>query len=393
MPFVNKKSNANLLLYTFIGLLIIGIGGWAYSQLEYRIEKKDKGYQGEAITNPYLAAEFFLRRMGQAAVKIKLFDTKPLQLSQSDTLMVPSVRLAFDKRRSEYVLDWVKTGGHLIITGQVLAESGSTRGDYILDKLGLGIQRQVLKEGSSQADTPVSVAIADEDDFWLLDFDDYLSIHKKDIFDSEVVWEIIDDDRMHALQIKIGKGRLTLLSDLRLFRNDYIERYDHAAFLFSLTNDQFMAENTGTFYYSLFDDQASLLKWLWSNAWPFMVSLLFLILVVLWMLIPRFGPLINLNKPVRRQFLEHLTASGNYHWRQGHYNYLLSEVRKQLSHKVMLKCPEWDVLSKQQKILYFSELSKLEPLAVEKALFETDDIKLNDFINKIKILEKLRKNL
>jgi len=393
MQLTGNKSHSNYITFGVLVLLITGLAAWLYSVLEYRMVKEDKGYQGEAVTNPYLAAEFFLRRMGQKAEEIKLFTDNKTQLSAYDTLLIPSVRLAFDSRRSDELLQWVDQGGHLIITAQVDAESKISSRDHILEKLGLFIERQALNEDSLQLEAPVNIAIVDEDDFWQADFDDYLVISTTSEFNSEIIWSIDDEDRTHALQIKRGNGRLTLLSDMRLFRNSYIDAYDHAAFLFSLANDQLLSGDAGVFYYSLFDDQMSLWQWLWENASTFMLSLLLLVIIILWMLIPRFGPLINVHQPVRRQFLDHLAASGNYHWRQGHYYRLLTEVRKQLSHRVKLKYPEWSNLSKQDQVSHFAEISQLESLAIEKALFDTRIEQVNDFINKIKILEKLRKSL
>lgn len=393
MALKSNKNSSDSLLYALVALIFVGVVAWVYSQLEYRIVEEDKGYQGEAKTNHYLAAEFFLLRMGQKAEKIKLFSGKETSLNDNDTLLVPSVRLAFDMRRSEEMLEWVESGGHLIITAQPDSENESDQRDHILAKLGLFIERQALNEDSTQEDEPVDIAINDEDDFWQIDFDDYLVISSTPEFNSEVVWTVKDEDRLHAVQVKVGRGRLTLMTEMRMFRNGYIDKFDHAAFLFSLANDQLVSGNEGVFYYSLFEEQISLLQWLWENASPLVLSLFALGIIVLWMMIPRFGPLINVHSPVRRQFLDHLTASGNYHWRQGHYYRLISEVRKQLSHRVKLKYPEWSDLSKQDQISHFADISQIDSQVIEKALFDSGIEQANDFTNKIKILEKLRKSL
>lgn len=388
-----NQNNSNTLAYILLLLVIVGLSAFAYYKLEYRIEEVDQGFQGEALTNPYLAAEYFLRNMGQKSEKIKLFVDTQKQLENNDTLLVPSSRIAFDNRRSTQLLEWVEAGGHLIITGKPYLEDESNIRDHILDKLGLYIERRALKEGQDQDEQPVNLDIEDDDDFWQVDFDDYLVVSFAEKFDQDIIWTIVDNDRIHAVQLRLGDGRLTLMSDIRMFRNDYIESYDHAAFLYELTKDQLSSAEAGTFYYSLYEDYISLIKWLWDNAQPLIISILFIIIIVLWMLIPRFGPLINIHQPIRRRFLEHLSASGNYHWRQGHYARLLTEVRKQLSLQTKLKYPEWTNLSKQDQVNHFAELSQIEAPAIEKALFDSNIERINDFVNKIKILEKLRKSL
>jgi len=374
-------------------LAVCALVVWVYFQLDYRVMERDKGYQGEAKTNPYLAAEFFLRRMGQKTQKVVLFSDQQINLNQTDTLLVPSSRKAFDSLRSVAMLEWVKQGGHLIITGQSEAENKSTHADYILDTLGLIIQYSSLDEASTQEEGPVNVAIPDEDYFWQIDFDDYLNIETTSTFNAETIWVIEDDDRVHGLQVKLGKGRVSVLSDMKFFKNTDIDGYDHAAFLYSLANDQLANGDANIFYYSVYEQQISLLNWLWKNAQTLMLSLILSGIIILWMLVPRFGPLINVQPSIRRQFLDHLGASGNYHWRQGNYTHLLSEVRKQLSHRVKLNYPEWSSLSRQDQVAHFSALSRLQAPAIEKALFDTNIERINDFVNKIKILEKLRKSL
>ncbi len=388
----NSRISSDVVLYTLLIIIVIMCGYWLSINLSYHTVKKDKGYQGEALTNRYLAAEYFLLRMGQDAEKVTLFDAKALQLKRNDTLFIPSIRLAFDSRRSEQILDWVRDGGHLIITGRVEAENDASQRDYILEYAGLSVERQVLIEGSTQDETPVNVSSVD-DVLLLVDFDDYLVITKRPDFDFEVTWVIKDEDRIHGLQILLGDGRLTLLSDVRLFDNDYIDKYDHAAFLYLLATTQTEKLHSGVFKYSLYEDQLTLLQWLWKNAQLFVMSCILLFTVVLWMLMPRFGPLIKNSDPVRRRFLDHLHASGNYHWRQGSYAFLLTDVKQLLNQQVQMKYPQWSSLNRQEKILHFADISQIDSKDIEKALFDTEINHVSGFISTMKILEKLRKSL
>jgi len=367
---VDQQKKSNLLMYVIISLASIAIVAWLYINIESYTSTEDRGYQGEAKINDFLAAEFFLRKMGQPVDKIKLFSEENRQLQYNDTLFIPSMRIAFDRRIDE----------------------SNTR-DFILDEVGLFIERRVLDEDSTLPEQQVNISIEDEDGFWQANFYDYWVVSKAEKFNANILWEIEDEDRIHGIQIKIKKGRLTLLSDINVFRNDNIARYDHAEFLFSLTNDQLEYDDLGVFYYSLFEDQISIFQWLWKNAQPFMLSLIVLGVIMLWMSVPRFGPLINVNQPIRRQFLNHLKASGNYYWRQGYYSYLLKSVKKQLSHAVKIKYPEWSNLNKQEQVKHLSEISQLEITLIENALFDAEVNQANDFINKIKILEELRKSL
>lgn len=390
-PVSNNSAQSNFLAIFFI--ITIAAGIYWYINLEFTYEEIDRGYQGEAITNPFLAADYFLRRMGQKTEKVKLFTEKRFQLEAEDTLFVPGKRIAYNQRRSDYLLDWVKQGGHLIITAKAFKEDDYQARDFILDAVGLQLAWQINEGDSLEEDDPVSLDIEDEEDFWQIDFVDYQVVTYMPEFDQEIIWSVSNGNKLHAVQIKLGDGRLTLLSDTKMFRNDYIDEYDHAAFLYALSNDQAQDSASGVFYYSLFEDQDSLLAWLWNHANPLMISILIMFVVFLWKIVPRFGPLINVHQPVSRRFLDHLEASGNYHWRQGHYSLLVREVRKQLSSQMKLKYPEWVHMSQKDQVTHLTDLSQLEPSVIEKALFEMQIERVDDFVTKIKILEKLRKSL
>ncbi len=390
---VIKNNNSNLIGYILLAAVIAGLSWLAYSRLDYRIEEVDKGFSGEALRNPYLAAEYFLRKMGQDAEEIKLFSTNAKAPSESDTVLIPGDRTAFNRRQSDELMEWVKSGGHLIITGRANKVDDKAARDFLLDPLGIHIGWKVVEGEDVDREQPVSVDIEDEDYFWLIDFVDYQVIEVNSSFDQHVLWTIEDNDRIHAVQLEIGSGRITLLSDMRIFRNEYIDKYNHAEFLYSLSNDQLRHSTTGRFLYSLFEDHMSLLEWLNENAKPLVYISFILIVFSLWMIVPRFGPIINIRRPVRRRFMDHLVASGNYHWRMGHYSRLLLSVRKQLSSQIQSRFPEWINLSRTDQIAQLSELSGMQSSSIENALFDTNIERVEHFVKKINVLEKLRKSI
>jgi len=393
LPGDSRISVSNIFSFLSVIFFLALVYWFINHEFEFRYEEVDKGYQGEALTNPFLAAEFYLRSMGQKTKKLKLFPMTDSQLKSGDTLMIPGKRIAYDKRRSEFILDWVNRGGHLIITGEVLKGNDYQRKDYILNATGLQIEWEVSEDESLEGDDPVNLDVEDEEDFWQIDFVKYQVISYAPDFDSEVIWLVTNNSKLHAIQIKVGAGRVTLLSDTKMFRNQFIDDYDHAAFLFTLSNDQAQLYDDSVFYYSVYDKQTNLLSWLWRNAYALMISLFIFLFIVLWKIVPRFGPLITVQKPVSRRFLDHLIASGNYHWRQGHYSYLIYAVRKQLQEQIKKSYPEWLNMSRDNQLKRLAKISQLDVSVVEKALFDTQIERAEDFMIKIKILEKLRKNL
>lgn len=384
------KKDSNLLGYLLLILVVVGLSIYAYTQLDYRIEKVDKGFQGEARTNSMLLAEYFLRSMGQDAEEIKLFAPDAKTLKSSDTLMITSNRTGFDQQRAARLMQWVESGGHLIITARSISDDQRAR-DFILDDIGLHVEWEAFKNTDLEYNDPINAEFGD--DFWLLDFSHYLHIVIEDQFDEDVLWTIERDDRLFAIEIAKGDGRLTLIPDINIFRNHNLDQHDHAAFLYSLANEQVRSSDDGVFYYSLYEEHTNLLQWLNQYAAPMMISLVIMIVIAIWMIVPRFGPLINVHQPIRRRFLDHLAAAGNYHWRKGHYPRMLLTVRKQLTQQIQTKHPEWISLTREAQVKHLSEKSGLDVVEIENALFDATIERVEHFVRKINVLEKLRKSL
>ena len=77
--------------------------------------------------------------------------------------------------------------------------------------MGLYLTWQINKGEKLDEDNPVNINVADGEDFWQIDFVDYQVVSYSDDFDQEVLWAVTNDKKLHAIQLKVGDGRLTLL--------------------------------------------------------------------------------------------------------------------------------------------------------------------------------------
>ena len=379
----------NGIRYSLVAILIVLAGFWLFTHLEEYTEMESQGYQGEAKTNFLLAADYFLRRMGRRPEKFNPYSNEQDLPDTKDTLLITGQRISLDSRRSQILLGWVEDGGHLIISAKTYSEFDTRIRDHILDPLGVSIN-WLVEDDTFEDEKPVDVALPHDNDFRLVDFARYQVIDIEKPSETAFNWIISAGANIHGIQLQHGTGRLTVLTDMRMFRNEYIDLYDHAAFLLLLASEQGADSD---FYYSLYEDKLSLLAWLWENANLLLVSLLLTMLIILWKIIPRFGPIINITQPVHARFVDHLVAAGNFNWRQGYYGNLLFETRSALLRKIQRKHPEINSRSKQEQLKYFAERSGVAGAELESALFDMQIDKADEFIQKIKILEILRKKL
>lgn len=377
----------NRWLILVLTVLLISLGYWLSLHVEEYTETINRGFEGEAKINHLLAADHFLQRMGQVTEKTDLSHQAIAQLTADDVLLIMGHRMSLDNKRSAMLMDWVSAGGHLIITAKLYYGEGRKVRDHILDPLGVS-GRYNYENNSIEDNVPVDIEFMD--DFWQVGFRKAQVLDIDNTLINDLVWTIETDYGVHGLQLIRDKGRITVLADLSVFNNQFIGHYDHAALLWYLST---AGQSTDSFYYSLFEQKISLFNWLWLNARYLMLAALMALMVIIAMLLPRFGPVVHVKVAKRRPFTDHLRAAGNFFWRQGQYTTLLNESRLALNQTIQRKYPEWIATAKPVLVQRLSELSHIPEQDLDKALYQGQVDHKEDFLNRIKIIEQLRKTL
>lgn len=104
--------------------ILIGLGYWWYTTLEWEEKEIDLGYSKEARQNDFLAAEIFLRKQGIQATTVKnltLLDKhswRNLNLAAQDTIVIINGYKTFSQERYDSLYEWVENGGTLITSTQ-----------------------------------------------------------------------------------------------------------------------------------------------------------------------------------------------------------------------------------------------------------------------------------
>jgi hypothetical protein len=107
-----------------LAAILIGLGYWWYTTLEWEEKEIDLGYSKEAQQNDFLAAEIFLRKHGIQATTVKnlsLLDThswRNLKLGTQDTLVIINGYKTLSEERYDALYEWVTNGGTLITSTQ-----------------------------------------------------------------------------------------------------------------------------------------------------------------------------------------------------------------------------------------------------------------------------------
>ncbi|MCP3987000.1 MAG: DUF4350 domain-containing protein [bacterium] len=391
--------------------------GIFFTCFERRTESEYRGASLEAQSNPYLAWQLLLERMGH---EVEIFDG-PAELSGAlpevgATIFYPANRVTLGEQRSLRLLDWVEAGGHLWVTTWTLWEDEDRRPDFLLDPLGV---RQFMtpepEETEESKDTEegeevevdgvtapdpmenawpgvqwdeVELTFTQQKQPLTVYFDRNFWIEAPEV---ELLAEIRGQTGAHLVRIAHGLGVVTVVTDDYMMRNDGLGNADHAEVALRLL---------------LRKDLGPQKVWLLPvENWPGFLGLVrqhgraalvagaFWLLAWAWRAGRRFGPLISEKPPVSRSLLEHVEAAGHLLAR-GRRGVLVGSARDALSDELRARRPGWLQMRPDELTQHLASSAALPPAAVTEALLAEDVASSRAaFTQTIATLERIRHTL
>jgi len=281
---------------------------------DYIEVEREIGYKGRARINPWLAAERFTGRMGfntRSAVSWSAPDWE-------DSVWVMPATVLGNESYIRQTEEWVREGGHLILLVENAdAETNDWGGhpgkpelppafDAFMQRVGITLEK-------------AKGAKADKIEF---DGETYEADAKSDC-------SVVDDDGNASVldSVEDKDGRVTVLTDARIFRNRWIGDHEHAALLDALLcatdyeGAVVFMRGSGLSFWAL----------LGRHLWPVLVAMAVWIVLWLWKSLTRFGPLEAASLPSElRGYEHHLEALGDFQWRLDRGAALLAPLRAQV---------------------------------------------------------------
>ena len=290
----------------------------ALTACDYTEVKREIGYKGKARVNPWLAAERFVEATGGDVRSLAAWKDPGVD----DTVwFVPSSVLgneSFNRR----VESWVEEGGHLVLlvenanaetndwgrfTGEPQIEPSLVR---MLERSGIVL----VNEDSSGSPIKASKIEFDGESYRV---------------DAESRSRVAVEGEKRGVFVSVPSldGRITVLTDGRLFRNRWIDEREHAELLAALVE---ATEYEGTIAF-IRGSGVSLWGLLVKNLWPVLIALGVLVLLWLWKNFTRFGPIeAETGTSTLRGYEHHLEALGDFQWRLDRAAALLVPLRAQI---------------------------------------------------------------
>ena len=338
------------LVLATIGALI-GLGAWWFTQnFGFTKERVHVGYSGEARVNPLFGARLLLERLGlrvQQQTQLGKIDKLPRQA----TIILAADRSDMDPVVARNLLAWVEHGGHLVVG----VEHPLPR-DHLLGFLGVDATSNTKgdRRAAGQASGPDAVTFPDGTQFRL----DLFPSPRLTDEDQNSYWTYESRGGGRILEFVWGEGRVTVFSTLRPLTNPAIGQYDHAALLWYLVGgegaagDVFLIRNL---------ESQSLMAWLRTHAAAAVAATGVFLLLSLWQVVPRFGPLAPTSEPDRKSLLEHIRALGRFYSDQKQMPGMLKLLREDCLDLFVRSAPEARGLEGDTQLREGARLTGLPP--------------------------------
>ncbi len=429
-----------------IGLLLILF----FTLYEYYEEEVDFGWGPEANRNPYLAAQLFQEQKG---VTVKTADSfvKLDSLDNYETLFIAGSGQIISDKRLAVLLDWVDSGGHLIVAAQGSSEKAS---DRLFDYLEMEVYDTDFEKSFFEGeffDEHDKNSDEEEESKEQADNDQSLSEildQANEELEAEAAAEALsEEERVAAYEKNIETKALSYLrfeaveGELRThiyprlalrhpaFSDDYWEhdnyrptywagshygvhflQLEHGNGLVSVLADADVFTSRVIIYFEhayLWDvlvggDKLAILYGvqmpsLWFMLRSYMPETLiaFALFIVAWIWHKRmrFGPVEQQVVTVRRSSAEHIAASAAYTWRGSWQKRLLQPVRDEIQHLAEKRLNGYDLADDNEKLSLLARAADVTESSVKKAMASNELVNEDNFYRTVRLLQRIRESL
>jgi hypothetical protein len=368
------------------------LGIYLYRQATPYQEVIDHGPSPEALANPYLAAEHFLRRQGLTVSHADSLDILPSIEPRQHSLLLLGDRANMTPRQIDQVMNWTRAGGRLLFVAQSLWDDRlGQSNDLLLDRVQL---HQLLSKNLMGAPTDsranpypglTRLYLEDEDAPAYAGFD--TAFHLEDPKNLAQAWAN-SAKATHMMQLNHGLGSIIVVTDADLWKTPAIDQYDNAWLLWYLTADTHVTLLFNT-------DHDSLLTLLLRYFPQALVALIALIGLWFWQVGVRHGPVLEPAPRGRRQLQEHLRASADFLFRRKGQDTLLHALQQDILRRVRRRHPGFEQLGIAEQWQVLARLTGQSTRAISEAMGPRPKQRLSgvEFSRQVAHLQTLRNTL
>jgi hypothetical protein len=375
----------NRILVVLAAIPLAGLIYWVASNTYWEDMKVPMPPKGEALTNPFYAAQRFAEALGARTAWDRVLAVPP-----SDAVIVLSGwHWTLSSTRRTALERWVESGGRLVVDWSL---SGGQDEFFRWS----GVRREFHKLSSEELrDAPEDPcrAVAEEADGAPVAASGGTSrvlCHYNRISylatSARTLWILRDVVGIQAVRVPVGRGHVTVINAVPFSYQNLFEG-DHASIFVAATELRrgdavhFLSEN----------DHPSLLALMWQYGSPFVVLALAAIGFALWRSAVRFGPLAEPPSGSRRSLGEQIRGTGQFALRHGGGDTLHEACARALEEAAKRRVPAYARLPAADRTAALSKLTGFERDAVAAALHHAGERRPHVLRSTLALLETARR--
>ncbi len=404
-------------------VLVAGLGAaWFLSNFE-RVDVKERGPASAiAKSNSNYGFSQFLERYNIESQQLSSLNTRTQMPDTADTLIINFDAIYLTDEETVRLANWVTSGGHLVLPLPYDSE------DSLLAYFNIHTSNEEEDETETETETDSSDSDETEVDETLneeiessesgeLDelaryvyeagfngetkgqfslsyevYDDLYS-NRETLWTLEIEREGPDkehDRRTYGLGFQYGLGTVSLLSDYAQWNNDNFSEDDNA--LLSLATLS-QTRPPGKIWFVQTIRRASLWQLIWNNGAHLLLWLGLGIVLFFWWAGQRLGRILPNPSLQRREFNEHLIASGRFLWSNKKREKLLHSAQEALRSRTRRRHPRLQALSTSQANLHLQDILEEHYKTWLFAMEKPDTLTKLQFLDQIKAIQRLWKLL
>ena len=380
--------NRQLLMNGLAGVVVIALVWWIASNTYWEEYDRNTGPQGEALRDPFYAAQRLARLLGaHTRSRYELISAPStntvIVLGYWDWSLIPERRVRLEH--------WVQGGGRLVISWRLLLDkefnawAGVTRA--LLEANPSTKKPRCLPGARCPApDAPNTEEPDKPNRRWAIcDLAElsYLSTSRK------VSWRV-NDTHSHpqVLRVPIGQGSVTIVN-ADAFIGAAPTCGDNGSLFVASTQlhagepVEFLTEGSGS----------SLLQLIWMYGAPIVMLIAVWIVLWLWRSGVRFGPLVAVPDPARRSLAEQIRGTGRFTLRFGDGSALHAATVRALHETAARRVPHFERLTDEARLEALAPVVGLSTSELSAALNRAAARNPHELLKAIATLESVRRQL
>lgn len=403
-------SLREILFYLLTAVLIAAGTWWWYDTFEKRWVARPYASK-EARKNPMLAASRLLTQHGYAVHNEAVLRDVLVKPLPAGTLIIAESAGLMSEKEANQLLLWVQRGNILILSPKRASyrNARDSRREKIAPDAGqadlLGTRYGVVLKSKYECDCEEKNEKGKkqpEKEFAQISFPDaayalqlersWLRIRNHENREAVPAFRFGDEAGEFVRVYQEGRGQVVLVAD-NFFDNNSLKRFDQAELLLGLVQMRLAADSKAN-HVSIVQT-LDIPKWyltLWKNFQAGLIGIACLLLLLFWVALRRFGPILPDPDDERRSLIEHVDASGRWLWKlPGGRDILLNATRAATNKLLQRRVPQLQRLERPEQIRHLAETVRLAPDDLVLALYRPASSVPAEFTRQIQTLQRLRK--